>query len=147
MKLQFFNRVTNYFKIGMLIVAMVFAVSCSNKDEDEPKNTNVSIVGTWQLSGVDKVEEYGFYRIITATFTNNGTLYSSTYYYPDDETTEISGTYKINGNKIVFTYDDGSDDDICFFETGKDSQGDYLIIYDYEEEKEEILLNSKYRRI
>ena len=41
------NLKTNL-KIGVLILAMVFSVSCS-KDEDKPKNANVSIVGTWYM--------------------------------------------------------------------------------------------------
>ena len=124
MKAQFFNRVTNYFKIGMLVLAMGFVVGYA-KDNSESK----TIIGTWTFSNEHSLRK--------ATFNDDKTFSISIYSPEDVEIETITGKYRINENKIVFIYDNDPDvDDAPFFEVDEDDIGDFLIIHHYHNEEE-----------
>jgi len=138
-------KVKNLKSMLLLVAITVVFVGCSK--DDEPTNPNSSIIGTWK-GRHDYIENnIEGYSELTMIFHSNGKFEMSKYFFPDDETDEDSGTYKINGNKITLTFYDGDkydDGDIeeCFFEIGKDSKGDYLIVY-YEGEKEDAFIKYK----
>ena len=153
MKAQNFNRVTNYFKIGMLIVAMGFVVRCSNKDEDEPKISS-PLVGVWEYSE-EYNEQYFVRYTYTFTFTSDGQMseirrneYEGIYNDTSYIAMEIRGTYSMltpnsfNGRTTYHSaYEDPYDNihtnnpgGIVHFEIAKDDISDYLIIGDYDED-------------
>ena len=148
MKLQFLKRVTNYFKIGMLIAAMVFVVSCSNKDEDEPKTSNL-LIGKW-LSRLDygKDDNLHDYTEFIYNFRSNGTFETNYYTYFLDGSPvsagSFAGQYEISENNfLLFTLDNGKTD-FYFFEIVKDEDVEYLIMFHDEEHYKNAL---KYRRV
>ena len=129
------------FKLGLLIIAMCFVIGCG-KDDDEPETH--PIVGTWNYSIGEAI-------ICNAFFASDNTYSIEVSGDKIDAFITISGTYKINGNKIIFTttYISHPDKvtifaDESFFEIGRDSNGDYLIVYNSEEDKENA---DKYRRV
>ncbi len=114
-------------KIGLLIVAMCFVIGCSDNNKplicDPPLGE--FLWGTWYSPTACTVMSH--------TFCSDGTyIYRITGW---GSTTEETGTYKINENKITFVFDSVREDEQHFFETGKDNDGDYLIIEMFNEWK------------
>jgi len=125
----------------IMVIAMCIAIGCSDKDEP----TTPSLIGHWywtEPSGIMSTE---------IIFKNDGTywIYLDT---PFGFPVESTGTYTTNENRMTTIddqyYIDGDEDLIGngFFELGRDKNGDYLIMYEYEDEREEALHNMKLRR-
>ena len=140
-------KVNNLKTVLLLVAVTVVFVGCSKDDEPNAPKSSHSIVGTWFWSGGDYDWVDG-YKEVTQRFHSNGKFEVSVYYFPDDETEEDSGTYKVNGNKITLAcnlWEHYNRED--FFEIGKDSKGDYLIFYVDDKTKEQSLIEHKHRRI
>ena len=108
--------ITTMKKLFLIVAAMFAAVSFSACSDDDDKDKDASIVGTWEythLTGYDngvivvdkdipKDDEPMHYL----TFNSNGTW---TEEYPNSGHTS-KGTYSINGDKLTKTYHDDKDD-------------------------------------
>ena len=134
---------------AILIMVMIVFIGCDK--DDEP--TKPSLIGHWYWSDTDSLGwEYIKLEFI---FDDNETFYAN-FNYPFGKPDEITGTYKVISNKIEFTPNQDPDDpnwtitigndNEYLYDTGKDRNGDYLILYDIEENKELVLLQMKYRR-
>ena len=129
MKTQNLKTSFKTLKVCLLIVAMGFVVGCS-KDEDEPKNANVSIVGTWYMC-----ESQGLSSIIT--FNSNNTF---NFIRPDGSGL-TTGKYEVEYNvdvveiegimynvcMLTWIYDADSSVETDGFLFGNDDSGDFII--------------------
>ena len=103
-------------KLFLIVAAMFAAVSFSACSDDDDKDKDASIVGTWEythLTGydngvivVDKDNPKDDEPMHYLTFNSNGTW---TEEYPNSGHTS-KGTYSINGDKLTKTYHDDKDD-------------------------------------
>lgn len=90
----------------LAVVTMAFVTACSSSDDGGGETVDVSkAVGTWYcVSSTDRAGEYTMSNLFvghSVTINSNGT-YTST-----SSSFGTSGSYKINGNKIVVNTNGG----------------------------------------
>ena len=90
----------------LVVMTMSFVTACSSSDDGEGEPIDVSkAVGTWYC--IKSTDSSGTYTMNNLFVGHSVTIYSNGKYTSTSSSFGTSGSYKVNGNKIIVNTNSG----------------------------------------
>jgi len=97
------------FTAAVLLLALAFNARAEDDKKDKGKIDRSKLVGTWKLTRTDSEKQPPKDATIKIEFTKDGKV-NVAYSIKDKELGKLSGTYKVEGDKLTTTMKDPQDD-------------------------------------